>query len=355
MAVDEIHLYRASLPLVEPYKVSSLVFRTFDPIVVEVRQGDRTGWAETVVGPGYTDETDAGAWAFCEQMARRIKGLVPAAATQLLAAHLAEHSHAASVMISALEMLSDAPLLELREPVRIPLLVPVQSATRAAIRDEVESHVAAGFGTLKVKIGFGVSADLERIGWIQDAAGGRALLRLDANQAYDERQATSLARSIDPASIELLEQPCPKDDWDANAAVAKVSRVPLMLDESIYGLADIDRAARLEGVRYVKVKINKLGGVERLKRGLDHIRARGLEPVLGNGVATDISCWMEACVARGTITHAGEMNGWLKLRRPLFENPMVVEGGAIVLPAGYRPVVDRAALMAGVTQTHSTC
>lgn len=344
MAIDEIRLYRARLPLVAPYKVSTLVFRTFDPIVVEVRQGERTGWAETVVGPGYTDETDDGAWAFCRAMARHIKGLPPAQAIPLLAAHLIEHSHAASVLISALEMLDGCALLDVETPVRIPLLVPVQSMTRDAIGDEVESHIASGFGTLKVKVGFGVDADLERIAWIQEAAGGRALMRLDANQAYDERQAAQLARGIDPACIELLEQPCAKSDWHANAEVAKVSRVPLMLDESIYGLADIDRAAALQGVRYVKVKINKLGGIARLRQGLDHIRAVGLEPVLGNGVATDISCWMEACTARGSVANAGEMNGWLKLSTPLFENPMAVEGGAIVLTAGYRPSVNRRVL-----------
>ena len=40
-----------------------------------------------------------------------------------------------------------------------------------------------------------------------------------------------------------------------------------------------------------------------------------MEPVLGNGVASEIGCWMEACVARSTIANAGEMNGFLQAAR----------------------------------------
>ncbi len=353
MLIQDIRLYRLSLPLSTPYKVSSYVFRTFDPIVIEIRDGEgHSGWAETVVGPGYTEETEEGAWAFCKQMAHRIKGMQSEHAITLLAEHLTEHSHAASVIISALEMMEANTLLTIEATARIPLLVPVQQMSRHAIRDEVEQHLESGFRTLKVKIGFGVEEDLERVGWIQQAVNGRAHLRLDANQAYDEAEGIKFVRALAPDFIELLEQPCDKHDWDSNAAVASVSPVPLMLDESIYNLGDIDRAAALPGVGYVKVKINKLGGLARLANGLKHIRELGMEPVLGNGVATDISCWMEACVARSTIRNAGEMNGWLKLQTPLFTNSMTVNDGSIVLDAGYWPELDHEVVRAFAQETH---
>lgn len=153
-------------------------------------------------------------------------------------------------------------------------------------------------------------------------------------------QARAFLAELAPTDIELLEQPCDKHDWAANARVAADAPVPIMLDESIYTLADVERAAGLAGVAFVKVKINKLGGVQRLGDGLLHIGRSGLRPVLGNGVATDISCWMEAAVASHTIDTTGEMNGWLKLPESLLRNPVRVEQGAMCLPAGYWPVVD---------------
>ena len=52
-----------------------------------------------------------------------------------------------------------------------------------------------------------------------------------------------------------------------------------------------------------------------------------MEPVLGNGVACEIGCWMEACVARTLIGNAGEMNGFLKPVTRLLANPVRFDGG----------------------------
>ncbi|MCH7832257.1 MAG: mandelate racemase, partial [Proteobacteria bacterium] len=133
---------------------------------------------------------------------------------------------------------------------------------------------------------------------------------------------------------ELFEQPCPAHDWDAAVTVAEAAEaagVPMMLDESIYGPADIERAADLRAASYIKLKLMKAGGLEALAKDLKLIRERGMTPVLGNGVAGDAGCWMEACAARGLIGNAGEMNGFLKPKTGLFAEPIAVEGGAMIL------------------------
>ena len=78
------------------------------------------------------------------------------------------------------------------------------------------------------------------------------------------------------------------------------------------------------------------------ERALERIRALELEPVLGDGSGTDISNWCEACVARTTIRNAGELNGFLKLRRPLLARPPEVRRGTLHLSVGGLPPVDRA-------------
>ena len=83
---------------------------------------------------------------------------------------------------------------------------------------------------------------------------------------------------------------------------------------------------------------------DRLSHALTRVRALGMEPVLGDGLGTEIGCWMEASVARTTIQNAGEFNGFLKPRDRLFADPLRCEGGALVLPPGAAPRIDRAAL-----------
>jgi L-Ala-D/L-Glu epimerase len=146
--------------------------------------------------------------------------------------------------------------------------------------------------------------------------------------------------SLDPADIELFEQPCAAGDWGAHLAVARAASVPMMLDESIYGLDDIDRAAELGAARYIKVKLMKVGTLERLAAAIARIKALGMRAVLGNGVACDLGCWMEACVAARTIDNAGEMNGFLKARSRLLTTPLEFDGGAIVLRPGFVPRLD---------------
>jgi hypothetical protein len=92
------------------------------------------------------------------------------------------------------------------------------------------------------------------------------------------------------------------------------------------------------------VKLKKLGGLDRLEAALDRIWQVGLKPVLGDGVSTELSCWMEACVARSTIRNAGEMNGFLKVPDRLFAEKLPFADGAIRLPAGWRPQLDATAL-----------
>lgn len=338
----ELRLLRIPLPVA--YKVSNKTMNVFEPIVAEVTdQEGRSGFAEVIHSRGYSDETLEEGLAFLHDTAPGLAGLEPGAAKAILEPHLARHSHGVALLTSAIEMLEDSPLLQVPDAVSIPLLQ-ILHGEATALEPEVASRLDEGYRTFKVKVGFEVDRDLERVAVIQRILGGRATLRLDANQAYSREDGRRFAASLDPAGIELFEQPCDKADWDSNAAVAAVSTVPVMLDESIYGLEAIDRAAQIPGVGYVKVKLKKQGGLAPLAAALERIRIVGLQPVLGDGVATDICCWMEVCVSRGLIGNAGEMNGFQKLECSLFRNPMPFRDGAVELPAGYRPMLDREAL-----------
>jgi L-alanine-DL-glutamate epimerase-like enolase superfamily enzyme len=349
MRVRSVTLHLLKLPLTEPYHVSYRVYEDFDPILVEAEDADgRIGWGEGHISPGYSDETVAGGFAFCQDLASRIAGMDNAGAKAMVQARKAVSPVAASGLICALEALEDHPLLTLERDVALPLLTPFHATDAADIPREVERRLREGFITLKVKVGKDWRADLARVARVRDCADGRAIIRLDANRGFSRDDGLRFAEGLEPTGIELFEQPCAAKDWDANAAVAAASPVPVMLDESIYGLEDIERAGALPGVGFVKLKIKKMGGLDDLRAGLRRIRTLGMEPVLGDGVAADIGCWMEACVARlgtdGGITNAGEFNGFLKPRATLLENPMGFESGALRLTAGYSPRIDRDAL-----------
>ena len=341
MAIHSVSVRVAKVALHTPYKVFGKVFHDFVPLIAQIRDDDgREGVGEAIISKGYSHETFEDGWRFLRDIAPRLPGQDVETARTRVAQHLSNYPTAATTLLAALDMLAGHALLQVDTLTRVPLLDPVHGHDLAALPDELESLLAKGFRTLKVKVGFDVGADLARVARIQEVLDGRAEIRLDANQGYSREQGCQFASSLSAQGIQLFEQPCASDDWEANAAVAQASTVPVMMDESIYSLDDIDRAAAMPGVGFVKLKLKKLGDLDRLRSGLDRIRDCGLTPVMGDGVATDICCWQEACVACVTLDNAGEMNGFLKLVAPLFENPLTFDAGDIVLEPGYQPRLD---------------
>lgn len=342
--IEEINLRRLRIPLAEPYKLAFGPVTHFDTVLVRLARAGHTGLGEATLLNGYTDETIEEAWRAIETVAAGLVGLGIEAAQARLNADLAAMPFARTALMTAIEMAQAHPVLDLSDRKPVPLLAGINATEPSAIAAEMDRAIARGYGTLKIKAGFDLAADLVRIRFIQRHNAGRARLRIDANQGYTPAEGCRLARELDPDSIELLEQPCAAADWKASAEIAKITAVPLMLDESIYSLDDIRRAADL-GASFVKLKLMKMGSLSTLVEGLTLIRALGMEPVLGNGVASDIGCWMEACVAQQQITNAGEMNGFLRQGTPLAVPAMAVERGALRLPAS-PPQLDPARLEA---------
>lgn len=342
MRLHEIILHRMQIPLTNPYLLAFGNLTSFDTILAEVRDSDgRAGWGEASVIEAYSGETVDNAWAFCRATAEKLPGMETAAARAAAGAGHHDSPFASTAICSAIEMLEGNPLLDTEAETRVPLLVPVNVKDLDAVPDEVEKLIGEGYGTLKIKVGFDLEPDLVRLAVIQKANAGRVLLRLDGNQGFSTEEGCAFASRVDPESIELLEQPCAAGDWDAAVAVARVSTVPMMLDESIFGPEDIDRAAELEAASFIKLKLMKMGGLDATIDGLQRIRDLGMQPVLGNGVATDIGCWMEACLAARAIDNAGEMNGFLKPMGGVLTAPLRVDKGDMVLAPEYVPEVDR--------------
>ncbi len=338
--ICSITLSRLRIPLKEPYKLAFGPVTHFDTVLAEIETERGRGIGEATYLPGYSDETVAQAWL---RLVGCAAGIVEAGAPPgeaALAARAAAHhlgAFSSTALVTAFEMAEGSPLLAVAPDSRIRLLAGLNATDEAGIARELERHITAGYDTIKVKAGFDWRSDLARVGLIQRLNRGRARLRVDGNQGFSPGDGCSFASGLDPDSIELLEQPCAADDWAAAEAVARVSTVPLMLDESIFTFDDIDRAARV-GAKLVKLKLMKMGSLRALDAGLYRIRALGLEPVLGNGVASDIGCWMEACVGARHLTNAGEMNGFLRQARSLSVVPMRVEGGHVAITG--RPVLD---------------
>ena len=352
--IEDVRLDRLRLPLKEPYKLALGTIADFDTVLARVVTNGREGLGEATILTGYTDETIEGGWARAQLLLPRLPGSSTEAAKDMALRELADAPFTLTAFLSAIEMAEGHPLLKVAAAHGVPLLAGINATDPAGVEREIEAAIRAGYNTLKIKVGFDLDSDLKRVAFIQQCNGGRAKLRIDGNQGYGSDDGVRFAASISPESVELLEQPCAASDWVAAAAVTAVGNVPIMLDESIYDLEDIKRAAKL-GAAFVKLKLMKMGGLTRLAEGLQLITNLGMQPVLGNGVASDLGCWMEACVARRHVNNAGEMNGFLRQRQFLAVTPMQVAGGKMHLRPGEALALDEAHIAsARVAEAHTS-
>lgn len=352
-AIRRIELRRLALPLTTPYHLSFGDVTAFDTVLVRLHdEQGRSGIGEATVLTGYTDETIDQTWADAQQLADAWCGLDGAAVLRHAQALGPRAPFLATAFASAAEMLHGAAALAPPGDLSVPVLGAINDTEPEAMRMQIDALCARGFGTLKIKVGNAWRADAARVAAAREHVAGRARLRVDANQGFVPADARAFAHALGPEGIELFEQPCAAGDWAAHMEVAVDCPLPLMLDESIYDEADIDRVAALRAARFVKVKLMKFVSLERLAAAIERIRAHGLEPVLGNGVASDIGCWMELCVAARHIRNAGEMNGWTRQRRSLLHEPLEIRDGRVRVPAGWSPRIDEAALDAGTLATN---
>lgn len=119
---------------------------------------------------------------------------------------------------------------------------------------------ALGFRVFKVKVAGDPTVDLERILGVSEAAPGCAL-RIDANQAFQAEDALRfldavLSRGI---SVEVFEQPTPRDNLEALDHVARRSSVPVFADEAVRTPEEALRVVRGTAVAGINIKLMKSG------------------------------------------------------------------------------------------------
>lgn len=352
-AIEHICIRLLKIPLQVPYKLSFAHVETFDTLLVEVHlRNGAEGIGEATILTGYTDETLDQCWTTACAIAPHLVRSETSNAQKWLAGFLDHNPFTVTAFATAIEMALGHPALS-QAGTAVPLLGILNTTSVEQVEPEAEQLVSSKYTTIKVKVGWDADADLARVAELQRVLAGRAQIRIDANQGYSTADACRFASRLDPANIELFEQACAAGDWEAAVAVKRASTVPVMLDESIYTMADVETAARLGAADLIKLKLMKLGSLDALERALVRISELGMGAILGNGVASEAGCWMEACVAArmpalaccaqlgiSAQVRSSEMNGFLKQRHSLLRREMPVVEGCIVLEAGFVPEFD---------------
>ncbi len=134
------------------------------------------------------------------------------------------------------------------------------------VRVEKQLRIMRFFGLRDFKLKLGTEHDEQ----ILDIVAGRlkraldmerVTLRADANGAWDIDAAVAMGEKLAEYGLCCLEQPLAVDDRGHLQAMADLTRIPLMADESLITLEDAEELAQCDYVDHFNIRISKNGGL----------------------------------------------------------------------------------------------
>jgi L-Ala-D/L-Glu epimerase / N-acetyl-D-glutamate racemase len=207
-----------------------------------------------------------------------------------------------------------------------PAAAPQSSFTIAiAENSELEARVreAREYPILKIKLG--TDRDMEIVRIVRSAAPEKRL-RVDANAAWNAKQAVRMSDFLADQGVEMLEQPVPANDIEGLRFVRKNSRVPVFADESCLVAADV---ARLAGaVDGINIKLAKCGSLREAMRMVHAARALDLQVMAGCMIESSLGISAIAQIA--PLLDAADFDGAALLSSDPYCG-VTIKGGAIQL------------------------
>lgn len=132
--------------------------------------------------------------------------------------------------------------------------------TGALVEDAVRTK-EQGFGGSKLKVGRRLDEDVARLTAVREAVGPGFEIFTDANQAFALDEALRRAAAYEPLGIGWLEEPMPADDVEGHARLARMTRIPVAVGESIYGLSHFRSYLQQGACSVVQVDVGRIGGI----------------------------------------------------------------------------------------------
>jgi L-Ala-D/L-Glu epimerase len=163
-----------------------------------------------------------------------------------------------------------------------------------------------GASVIKLKLGGADDRDVERVLAVRSARPD-VTLYVDANAGWQPDEAIRLIDAMMLSDVVLIEQPVARDDFAGMGYVQAHCPVPVVADESVQTLADVERLAAA-GVGGINLKLMKVGGLGPGLAMLRRARQLGLKIMLG--------CMVETSLGATAMAHLMGLADWLDLDAP---------------------------------------
>lgn len=187
----------------------------------------------------------------------------------------------------------------------------------AEMQKEIDE--CAPFKVIKVKMGTG--HDKELVETLRRTC--QTPICVDANQGWsDKNEALEMCEWLADKNCLFVEQPMPKEMLDETAWLRERSPLPLVADEFLQRLPDVQRAHGAYDA--INIKLMKCTGMHEAYQMAVLARALGMKVMLG--CMTETSCAVTAAAQLSPIVNWADLDGNLLIANDLFDGIKIVDG-----------------------------
>ena len=193
---------------------------------------------------------------------------------------------------------------------------------------------AAGYQHFNIKVAPDPKFDIELAAAVRKFA-PKCFLWADANGGYDTATALTAAPRLAAIGVNVLEQPVPPNRLSGLAALKKQGALPIILDEGVVSVTDLEEFHKLGLLDGVAMKPARTAGLWDARLQVEYLETHHLQ-FLGSGLTDPDVSLAASLVLYGAygLQFPAALNGPQFLAGSFLREPFRLEGGALKVPTG---------------------
>lgn len=198
----------------------------------------------------------------------------------------------------------------------------------------IQQKLDEGFKCIKLKIGaIDYESEIELLKHIRNSFSKETIeIRVDANGAFDPKNAAKVLDDLNSLDIHSIEQPIKQGQFNAMAELCRTTPTPIALDEELIGIHNRkEKIELLETIRpqYIILKPSLHGGISGSKEWIDLAEKRGIGWWMTSALESNIGLNAIAQFASSLKTKMYQGLGTGSLYYNNIESPLTVKQGHI--------------------------
>lgn len=304
MKIDRINIFHCDTPFKFSFHSPHMARKRSDSVVVELHfDNGLCGTGESAPRPYVTGETcgtvfDTIRRVFSKELFQReirtlanIEETLEALEAECLRRGMKSYTSALGAidiaLLDALGQDQGMPIHDYLGPIvqdRLPGSLSVPFLPDSVIKELCHGVMKLELDSLKVIMSDDEAYNIDRVKLLRSLFGDTVAIRIEANGKWSARQAISLLEQLQPFHISGVEEPLPRGDIEGLREIRNKTGIPVIVDESMCGLADARMLIEQEACDVINIKISKCGGLLRSKRIRDYALSRHVPCQLGTHV-----------------------------------------------------------------------